>query len=58
MRDDGEPLLFEEVYGFCVKNNIGVPNTDDLYQPRSWWKAQSMKMHIINYCVGLYHTVI
>jgi hypothetical protein len=43
MREEGWNSLFEEIYVFCVKNSIVVPNIDDMYQPRSWRKAQSMK---------------
>ena len=34
MRDDGWNSLLEEVFAFCAKNNIVVPDMDDLYQPR------------------------
>ena len=34
MRDDGGNSLLEEVSAFCAKNNIDVPDMDDLYQPR------------------------
>ena len=34
MRDDGWNSLLEEVSTFCAKNNIDVPDMDDLYQPR------------------------
>ena len=34
MRDDGWNTLLEEVSTFCAKNNIDVPDIDDLYQPR------------------------
>ena len=43
MRDDGWNSLLEEVFAFCAKNNIDVPNMDDLYQPRPQQKAQNMK---------------
>ena len=43
MRDDGWNTLLEEVFAFCAKNNIGVLDMDDLYQPRPWRKAQNMK---------------
>ena len=33
MIDDGWNTLLEEVSTFCAKNNIDVPNIDDLYQP-------------------------
>ncbi|KAL0009731.1 hypothetical protein SO802_004839 [Lithocarpus litseifolius] len=33
MRDDGWNTLLEEVFAFCAKNNIDVPDMDDLYQP-------------------------
>jgi hypothetical protein len=35
MREDGWNSLLEEVSKFCAKNNIAVPNMDELYQPRS-----------------------
>jgi hypothetical protein len=31
MREDGWNFLFEEVSMFCTKNNIIVPNMDELY---------------------------
>ena len=34
MRDDGWNALLEEVSAFCAKNNIDVPDMDDLYQPQ------------------------
>nr|XP_023896645.1 uncharacterized protein LOC112008552 [Quercus suber] len=34
MRDDGWNTLLEEVSAFCAKNNIDVPDMDDLYQPQ------------------------
>ena len=34
MRDNGWNSLLEEVFAFCAKNNIGVLDMDDLYQPR------------------------
>ena len=34
LRDDGWNSLLEEVSTFCAKNNIDVPDMDDLYQPR------------------------
>ena len=43
MRDDGWNTLLEEVSAFCAKNNIDVPDMDDLYQPRPRRKAQNMK---------------
>jgi len=52
MREDGWNFLFEEVFVFCVKNNM-----DDLYQPRSPQKAQIMKISH-HYRVELYYTVI
>jgi hypothetical protein len=57
MREEGWNSLFEEVYVFCAKNNIVVPNMDDVYQPRSWRKAQSMK-NSQYYRVELYYTII
>ena len=33
MKEDGRNSLFEEVYKFCAKNNIVLPNMDELYQP-------------------------
>jgi hypothetical protein len=35
MREDGWNFLFEEVFKFCAKNNIVIPNMNELYQPRS-----------------------
>ena len=35
MREDGWNSLLEEVSKFYAKNNIVVPNMDELYQPRS-----------------------
>jgi hypothetical protein len=57
MREEGWNSLFEEVYVFCAKKNIVVPNMDDMYQPRSRRKAQSMT-NLHHYCVELYYTVI
>jgi hypothetical protein len=57
MREDGWNSLFEEVSKFCAKNNIVVPNMDELYQPQSRRKAQGMK-NSHHYCVELYYTVI
>ena len=34
MRDDGWNTLLDEVSAFCAKNNIDVPDMDDLYQPQ------------------------
>ena len=34
MRDDGWNTLLDEVSAFCAKNNVDVPDMDDLYQPR------------------------
>jgi hypothetical protein len=42
---------------FCAKNSIVVSNMDDMYQPRSRRKAQSMK-NLQHYRVELYYTVI
>jgi len=41
--EEGWNSLFKEVSVFCAKTNIVVPNMDDMYQPRSRQKAQSMK---------------
>jgi hypothetical protein len=57
MREDGWNSLFEEVSKFCVKNNIVVPNMDELYQPRSRRKAQSIN-NSHHHRVELYYTVI
>jgi hypothetical protein len=57
MREDGWNSLFEEVSKFCAKNNIVVPNMDELYQPRSRRKVQDMK-NSHHYRVELYYTVI
>jgi hypothetical protein len=57
MREDGWNSLFEEVSKFCAKNNIVVPNMDELYQPRLRQKAQGMK-NLHHYRVELYYTVI
>jgi hypothetical protein len=57
MREDGWNSLFEEVSKFCTKNNIVVPNMDELYQPRSRRKVQDMK-NSHHYRVELYYTVI
>jgi hypothetical protein len=57
MREEGWNSLLEEVSMFCAKNNIIVPNIDDMYQPRSRRKAQSMK-NSQHYCVELYYTII
>jgi hypothetical protein len=57
IREDGWNSLFEEVSKFCAKNNIVVPNMDELYQPRSRRKAQGMK-NPHHYRVELYYTVI
>jgi hypothetical protein len=57
MREDGRNSLFEEVSKFCAKNNIVVPNMDELYQPRSRQKAQGMK-NSHYYRAELYYTVI
>ena len=43
MRDDGWNSLLDEVFAFCAKNNIVVPDMDDLYQHRPQRKAQNMK---------------
>ena len=56
MRNDGWNSLLEEVSSFCAKNNIDVPNMDDLYQPQSRQKAQSMK-NSHHYQVELFYTV-
>ena len=34
MRDDGWNSLLEKVFALCAKNNVVVPDMDDLYQPR------------------------
>jgi hypothetical protein len=57
MREDEWNSLLEEVSMFCTNNNIVVPNMDDLYQPRSRRKAQSIK-NSHHYCVELYCTII
>jgi hypothetical protein len=57
MREEGQNSLFEEVSVFCAKKNIVVPNIDDMYQPRSRRKAQSMT-NLHHYCVELYYTVM
>jgi hypothetical protein len=57
MREDGWNSLFEEVSKFCAKNNIVVPNMDELYQPRSRRKTQGIK-NLHYYRVELYYTVI
>jgi hypothetical protein len=57
MREDGWNSLLEEVSVFCTNNNIVVPNMNDLYQPRSQRKAQSMK-NSYHYRVELYYTII
>jgi hypothetical protein len=49
MIDEWWNSFFEEVNVFCVKNNIFVPNIDDLYQPRSRRKTLSMKTSY-HYC--------
>ena len=50
-------FIFEEVSKFCAKNNIVVPNMDELYQPQSRQKAQDVK-NLHYYPVELYYTVI
>jgi hypothetical protein len=57
MRKDGWNSLFEEVSKFCARNNIVVPNMDELYQPQSRRKAQDIK-NLHNYRVELYYTII
>ncbi|KAM3695753.1 hypothetical protein ACJW31_07G157300 [Castanea mollissima] len=57
MRDDGWNSLLEGVSAFCAKNNIDVPNMDDLYQPWPRRKAQNMK-NSHHYQVELFYTVI
>jgi hypothetical protein len=57
MREDEWNSLLEEVSMFCTNNNIVVPNMDDLYQPRSRRKAQSIK-NLHHYRVELYYTSI
>jgi len=57
MREEGWSFLFEEVSVFCAKNNIIVPNMDDMYQLRSRRKTQRMK-NSQNYRLELYYTVI
>jgi hypothetical protein len=57
MREDGWNSLLEEVSKFCAKNNINVPNMDELYQPRSRRKSQGMK-NLHHYRVELYYSVI
>jgi hypothetical protein len=57
MREDGWNSLFEEVSKFCPKNNIVVPNMDELYQPRSRRKTQDIK-NLHHYRVEFYYTVI
>jgi hypothetical protein len=57
MREEGWNSLFEEVSVFYAKNNIVVPNMDDMYQPLSRRKAQRMK-NSQHYCMELYYTVI
>jgi hypothetical protein len=57
MREEWWNSLFEEVSVFCAKKNIVVPNMDDMYQPRSQGKAQSMT-NLRHYCVELYYIVI
>jgi hypothetical protein len=57
MREEGWNSLFEEVSMFCAKNNIIVPNMDDMCKPRSRRKAQRMK-NSQHYCVELYYIVI
>jgi len=57
MREEGWNSLFEKVYVFCAKNNIVVPNMDDMYQPRSRRKVQNMK-NSQHYRVELYYTII
>ena len=57
MRDDGWNSLLEEVFAFCAKNNIVVPDMDDLYQHRPQRKAQNMK-NSHHYPVELFYTVI
>ena len=49
--------MLEEVSTFCAKNNIDVPDMDDLYQPRPRQKAQNMK-NSHYYQVELFYTVI
>ena len=34
MRDDGWNSLLEKVFALCAKNNVVVPDMDDLYQTR------------------------
>ena len=57
MRNDGWNSLLEEVSSFCAKNNIDVPDMDDLYQPQSQQKAQNMK-NSHHYQVELFYTII
>ena len=57
MRDDGWNFLLEEVSSFCAKNNIVVPDMDDLYQPRPQRKAQNMK-NSHHYQVNFVYTII
>ena len=57
MRNDGWNSLLEEVFAFCAKNNIDVPDMDDLYQPRSRRKAQNTK-NSHHYQVKLFYTII
>jgi hypothetical protein len=57
MRKDGWNSLFEEVAKFCAKNNIVVPNMDELYQPQSQQKTQDIK-NLHHYRMKLYYTFI
>ena len=59
MRESGWDVFLVQVSSFCAKQNISVPNMDNVFlaQGRSRRKAQE-RTNLHHYRVGLFYTVI
>ncbi|KAJ0975429.1 hypothetical protein J5N97_017394 [Dioscorea zingiberensis] len=59
MRDDGWKSLYDEVSSFCERNNIVVPNMDDIFVTRGRPRRNTHKVtNFHHYRVELFYTVV
>ncbi|KAJ0964830.1 hypothetical protein J5N97_025968 [Dioscorea zingiberensis] len=59
MRDDGWKSLYDEVSSFCERNNIVVPNMDDIFVTRGRPRRNTHKVtNLHHYRVELFYTVV
>ncbi|PON53209.1 hypothetical protein TorRG33x02_305960, partial [Trema orientale] len=59
MRDDGWDYFLEQVYTFCQKHDIDVPNMDDMFMRRGRSRRKTQEMtNLHHFRVDLFYAVI